>query len=259
MSVHGGRRPCAMAVIVFALFAGSTAASVMTAPPSPATPRFDLRWKMSVHQDVAAHVPREWAIIPPHEWSPTPRPVPSGAHTTQASSSQGISWGTVAVTLLSGAGGFVLGFILTDVSSRAHDRREAKAAAQVVRDELSEAVNTLNIGQIPGAVPLPESASAFDTDAFRTYRLLMQRQLKPNTMRDVTAAYRLLRGISVSVLESFSQETRDAMKEDVSKAISALSIHAPDSLQQSDRVSSIRFRWPISFKPASGSPEDRGG
>lgn len=221
------RRSFVMGGLVLALLvlllALPSPASVMTSPSSLATPR-----------------------IPPHELSPTPHPVPSGVRTTPTASGQGPSW---EANLLSGAAGGLLVFFLTAGLSGVKDRRDAKAAAQVVQDELSAAVNTLIIGQIPGSVPLPKEASAFDTDAFRAYRLLMHRHLTPKKMRSVTAAYRQLAGISVGDLESISQSSRDLIKVDVEKAITALNRHALWRRQRCARVSTLRFRSPITFKP----------
>lgn len=223
----GRRRSFVMAGLVLALLvsllAWTTPASVMTSSRSLATPR-----------------------IPPHELSPTPHPVPSGVRTTPAAPGQGPSW---QANLLSGAAGGLLVFFLTVALSGVKDRREAKAAAQVVQDELSAAVTTLISSQIRDSVPLPKEAPAFDTDAFRAYRLLMYRHLVPETMRSVTAAYRQVAGISVGALESLSQPSRNLIRVDVENAVSALNRHALRRRQRCARVSTLRFRSPITFKP----------
>jgi len=220
----------------------------MTSSPSLATQCFALGWKSLLRSDAAAEVPKTSAKISCFKSRSRFNSDIYKTHSTPAPSSQGIPLGSIAENLATGAAGGLLVFILTELLSRAHDRRDAKTAAQVVRDELSEALPTLDISPIPGAISRPEQGNAFDTEAFRTYRLVMHRELDRETMRKVTAAYRQLTGISVNVLQSCSQDRRNAIKSYVTKAVIALGKY-DKGRQEGVRTRTIRLQSPISLKP----------
>jgi hypothetical protein len=182
-----------------------------------------------------------------------------GALKAAGHSSQGVSWGSIGSDLASGAGGGLLVLIITVALGRARDRRDAKVAAYVVRDELSAAVNTLTMGRISGAIPLPGEAAAFDTDAYRAYRLLMHRRLALDTMQIVADAYRQLAGVSVSALEELSGHSLDLMKNAANEAVGALATYCRDRSQRSAWAGPIRLQWPITHKsPALSPPEPEG-
>jgi len=151
------------------------------------------------------------------EIPPTPAASKATAGTT---SDQGVSWETIGSNLASGAGGGLLVFILTIMVGQRRDRRDSRAAAQAVADELRMAITALDTGRAVAHL-LPADAPAFETEAFREYRLMLYPRLRKN-MSVVVDAYHQLSGVSVGALGVADDASRENIASDVTKAIDHL-------------------------------------